>query len=386
MRKLVNGKVVDIDNIELFELAAEGLAKNSRAISKTCDGVPSGIRTDMLNRLISQYDIFYSSMPYPLYAIEQDIKYATLANFIRNINKNNLTMWVKNGLHIVIDNTSNATLYMCGSTWSIEFEIPQEPRTDLSLYIKSCGYKEYTWFLDALLRREKKTTFYEKFMPEFVKACNGNETVLRWELENILNFGTIPRKISLIDNKIIDFTNNCEYMLDIFIEKTVEAENEKYAVWGLTSGSISSRSRKINIYGYKVYVKSLSTDATKCINGTSEFSKCDVPGMQTMFVTLSGIKNSKDRKSFPVYKGLVIDNDLVYEVDNRLYTCKVNRVSEAVEIAGGVEVYGVDRSSVYFTKSVRLAGTDIEKETLYSYNLSNKTLRLCNIRYKVGGK
>ena len=87
MRKLVNGKVIEIDNIELFELAAEGLALQNTAISSTNDGIEANINSPLVRKYIKQYDVFFKAMPYPLYAIEADIKYATLGNFIKSLSR-----------------------------------------------------------------------------------------------------------------------------------------------------------------------------------------------------------------------------------------------------------------------------------------------------------
>ena len=84
MKKLVNSKVIDIDNIELFEMAAEGMVLQSQTVSNTSDGIDQDMNSPAIQRYIKLYDIFFKSMPYPLYAIESDIKYATLANFIKS--------------------------------------------------------------------------------------------------------------------------------------------------------------------------------------------------------------------------------------------------------------------------------------------------------------
>ena len=103
MKKIVNGKVINIDNLELFELAAEGLALQNTAISNTADGVECNINSPLVSGYIKKYDIFFKSMPYPLYAIEADIKYATLGNFIKALSKEKIEMWVDRGLHIKLD-------------------------------------------------------------------------------------------------------------------------------------------------------------------------------------------------------------------------------------------------------------------------------------------
>ena len=68
MKKLVNGKVVNVDNIALFELAAEGLALQNTAISSTNDGIEGNIDSPLVRKYIKQYDVFFKSMPYPLYS------------------------------------------------------------------------------------------------------------------------------------------------------------------------------------------------------------------------------------------------------------------------------------------------------------------------------
>ena len=156
MRKLVNGKVINVDNIELFELAAEGLALQNTAVSTTADGIEATINSPLVHKYIKQYDVFFKAMPYPLYAIEEDIKYATLGNFIKSLSKTNIDMWVNNGLHIRLDKNTGMTLKIVNNTWSIVYN--KENRSDntsMSLFEHSVGYKEYSWILDKIIKKQK---------------------------------------------------------------------------------------------------------------------------------------------------------------------------------------------------------------------------------------
>ena len=38
----------------------------------------------------------------------------------------------------------------------------------------------------------------DKVMPEFTVACNNQPMILKWELENMLTFGSIPNKMNRI--------------------------------------------------------------------------------------------------------------------------------------------------------------------------------------------
>ena len=73
MKKRVNGRTVDIKNIEIFEKAAGSLAINRTATSNTSD--TSGIDSKSMGEIVKLYTAFYKSLPYPLYAIDEDIKY-----------------------------------------------------------------------------------------------------------------------------------------------------------------------------------------------------------------------------------------------------------------------------------------------------------------------
>lgn len=382
MKKLVNGKVVDIKNIELFELAAEGLARQNTTVSNTSEGISSNVNSELMQKYIKQYDVFFKSMPYPLYAIEADIKYVTLANFIKALNKQPITMWIDKGLHIQIDKESKMTLHIVNNTWSVEYIEPHEDNTCIRDYEGCIGHTEYNWLLYKILRRESTANYYDTFMKEFIEACNGNDMIIKWELEHILEFGKLPNKLELHDNKVLDVNNNCEYMLDIFVTKTVDS-GEKCTAWNFSSGGVTTRqtSKQIKVYGYDAYVKSLSNEAFRYKDMPDKLTKTDMTGLQNMFVTMSGIKNAKDRKSFPVYKGAIVDSNLVFTVDGSLFVTKSNRLAECKEIARGINIYGIDRNNVYFVKEKKI-NEYITKEHIYCYNLSDKSIRLCKICFK----
>lgn len=385
MRKLVNGKVIDIKNIELFELAAEGLARQSTTVSNTGEGITANISSQVLQRFIKQYDMFFKAMPYPLYAVEADIKYATLANFIKAVNKMPVVTWVNRGLYIQLDVETKMTLHIVNNTWGIEYIKECPDNTSMELFKNTAGYEDYNWLLNKILNREPTTSYsyYETFMPDFLDACNYNDVIIKWELDNILNFGVIPKKIDLVDNKIIDISKNCEYTIDAFVTGTVESE-DRVTTWDLSRTdkvrSITS-GKQMKVYGFDTYVKSLSSEAFRYSNMPEKITKTTVPGLQSLFLILTGIKNAQEKKYFPVYKGFILDTNLVYSVNGGLYVTKSNRFCESIEIARGIEIYGVDRNNVYFTKSKRITES-ITRESIYSYNLADKSIKICAIKFK----
>ena len=376
MKKIVNGKVINIDNLELFELAAEGLALQNTAISNTGDGVECNINSPLVSGYIKKYDIFFKSMPYPLYAIESDIKYATLGNFIKALSKEKIEMWVDRGLHIKLDVPTGMTLRIVNNTWSIVYvKDTKEDNTSLKLYEKAIGFKEYSWILKKIINKETTANFYSEFMPDFVKACNSQPMVLKWELENILTFGTIPNKIEFKQNKIINLQADEEYTLDIYCTGTMDTD-EKIQSWSLSenTGISGLKYKQIKTYGFDLYAKPMS-DGTKA---SGKLEKCKITGLHNLFMQLCGIKSATEMNTFPMFEGIISDTNLVFTIDKRLFIAKSNRLVEPKDIAHGVELYSVENNKVYFIKSKKI-NEKISKDTLYSYNIPDGTVRLCKI-------
>lgn len=372
MKKLVNGKIINVDNIELFELAAEGLALQNTAVSSTADGIEANINSPLVRRYIKQYDIFFKAMPYPLYAIEDDIKYATLGNFIKSLSKSDIQMWVDRGLHIKLDKESGMTLRIVNNTWSIVYDKNNHSdNTSMELFEQSIGYKEYKWILNKIINKETTANFYSEFMPDFVKACNGQAIILKWELENILTFGIIPNRTEFIPNKIINKQADEEYLLDIYYTGTIDSD-EKIQSWNLTSGSASTVYKPMKTYGFDAYVKPMS-DGTKT---SGKLEKCKVIGLHNLFMQLCGIKSANDMSTFPEFEGIITDTNLVFTIGKRLFLAKSNRLVEPKDIAHGVELYTVENNKIYFIKSKRI-NDKISKDTLYSYNITDGVVRIC---------
>jgi hypothetical protein len=376
MKKLVNGKVINIDNIELFELAAEGLALQNTTVSNTADGVEGNINSPLIRKYIKQYDIFFKSMPYPLYAIEDDIKYATLGNFIKALAKEKISMWVDKGLYIKLDKETGMTLKVINNTWSIMYVKDEKPdNTSMELFRDSIGYKEYSWLLKKIINKETTANFYLEFMPEFIKACNNQPMVLKWELENILTFCTIPNKIDFKQDKIINIQADEEYTLDIYCNGVIDTD-EKIQSWSLSDSTNAgtTRYKQMKTYGFDIYAKPLS-DGGKT---SGKLERCKVTGLHNLFMELCGIKNANDMNVFPTFEGMISDNNLVFTIEKRLFVAKSNRLVEPKDIAHGVELYTVDKNKIYFIKSKQI-NDKISKDTLYSYNIVDGSIRLCKI-------
>ena len=82
MKKLVNGRIVDIKNIDIFEKAAEGTAIN-RTLPNIIPNDTLNLDFDIIEIYINAYKKFYASLPFPLYGVDTDLKYCAAGLFIK---------------------------------------------------------------------------------------------------------------------------------------------------------------------------------------------------------------------------------------------------------------------------------------------------------------
>lgn len=377
MKKLVNGQVVAIDNIELFELAAEGLTIKNTTVSNTSEGIQGDINSAVVKNCIEQYDRFFRYLPFPLYSIERRIKYATLANLIRYFSKTPVEMWVTNGLYIRVNRETGLTLRVVNGTWGVVYvKEVESDNTSLDLYRDDVGYEQYAWVLNRIINRESTSDFYNVFLGDFVKACNGEKMVLKWELENILNFSTTPKEIKgLRDNVIINIDRNEEYTIDIFCKGAVET-GKQIETWslGANGAAVSKESKKIWAYDFEAYRKSLTLGVNE------KMEHCDISGLHSMFMKLCGIKNGRNEQTFPIFRGIVYDCVLAFVVNKTLFVTRSNRLAQTEEVANGVELYAADSGKIYFKKTKKVSEA-VNKNVIYSYNTRDQSIRLCKIYF-----
>lgn len=379
----MNGKIVDIKNIEIFEKAAEGMAIN-RVITNTIPNDKLELDFSKIEKLIDLYKSFYRSLPFPLYGIDDDLKYCAAGLFIKKESQDTtLRMWVDSGLYISVDDEKGLVLGFINNSWGIlAADTIKEDNLNIQSYYEAVGFEEYVWILANLFKGESTAAYYRTFMPKFVEACNNQALVLKWELSNILLFSPVPDKTRLYTNEIIDLDNNKKYTMDIFIAGTRPTKESQH-VWSLTDDEPMQpaiRPKFIKVYGYDLYEKPIVTEDAAIKPGEDKLKPVELFGVNSLFCTLCNIKNTAELAEFDSYKGFIADNNLVFEVDSRIFVAKSNKYIEPKEVARGVEIYAYKQNIVYFLKSRQL-GYGVKKETIYSYSLSDGNLRLCRIQF-----
>lgn len=381
MKKKVNGKLIDIKNIEIFEKAAESLAVNRYICNNTLEF--DAVDFTKVKAYVALYNAFYKTLPFPLYALDSNIKYAAVGTFIKKNCLVNTKMWVDGGLFICLDEHKRVGIGFINSTWGIiRLDRILDDNTDINLYTRDCGYDDMKWALEKILKRESTSQYYAEFMPEFVEACNNQPMVLKWELGNILEFGRVPNNMQFKQNVITDLSNGKEYTLDIYVGDVVEIESNSFSL-SLVPGNDSDLNpikKFMKYYKYDVYSKESTANNSNPKVESDKLTPCKLHGAMNLYNSLFKIKAGKDAEEFDVYTGFIVGKDLVYCIDRRLFLAPVDKFCDPKEIARGVELVSFEGGMIYFLKPMRV-NSKIRKETIYSYSLKDGNLRLCKVRF-----
>ena len=384
MNKLVNGTIIEISNINLFEKASEDLVIDR--------GVKSAIpmsninltkeEAEIMSSCIDAYKRFYMSMPYPLYGLDCNTKYCAASIYISKNVEKAPRMFVDNALFIELDKETNTFLEFVNFYWGIVKDVEYKDNTlDISKYNSDVGFKDIVWAIAHMVSGSGTSGYYSEFMPDFIEACNKQVMVLKWELSNILSFHDIPQKLVLPNNKIVSADDNVEYIMDIYVSGR-RPTKQKEIKWKLTDKEdVEEETVKYRkVYGYDLYSKIANVDVNKLIPGRDKMKPVDIYGVNSLFCTLCAIKNSKDSKDFDDYKAIIYGKYLIFEINNRLFLARSDKYTEALEIAKGVNIYSIKNNSIYFTKS-KVIASGVKKETIYSYSLEKNNLKLCKIQF-----
>lgn len=394
MKKMVNGQTIDIGDIRLFELAFEGLALNKLAVSNISTTIDK--ETDSIKNCIELYNRFYRSLPFPLYSIENNTKYAAIAEYIKfNIEKNkkvikkktdeqtDLKFWINNGIYILIE--GHKALRLVGNTWGlVVVEKEEKDNAILDNFKSEVGYQEFKWALERLKEEKSIGGYYREFMPDFLRACGNNPIIIKRELNSILDFENVPSRITMDKNTIIDKDTNEIYNLDVYLKGKV-ANGKKITTFDLTSDddSIYDVDQYIPAFGYDLYKKCMLTD--KDLPDTIYYGKRvkvdDTKAYDSIFETLLKIGMLDGRVSNLKIRGFAKGRYIIYEVENRIFRCKNKEYCKSVEIAQGVDIYSIRGSKVFLLKEQNLKNKVI-KEIIYSLDLETGDIKICRIGYK----
>lgn len=382
MKKLVNGKAVDIENIDLFKKAFEGIVLNKKASSAIKDTIETS--SGLVKKCVQAYSKFNEALPFPLFSIETDIKYATIANYILHEVTEISTEDIAIDACIYIRIEKNKVLKLIYHTWAIESETDQFKNAaslDLAEYEKELGYKEFKWGLERIENGEELSSFYEVFMPNFLKACNNEDFILRWELNHILDFGKVPEELKIEENRIVNLETNYKYFIDVFSK---EERKSKDSIMQITIKNGRSQVKNVNklvkVYDFDVYGKAIGTGILDR-KTENKIEKRQVDGMASLFETILVFGIDTNTVEDIKYRGLIDNDYIIFEIDNNIYECRFSMYTRSNLIANNVSIYAYEYPRIYMKKSKKLS-SGIYEDTIFAYDLTDKKARLCKIKYR----
>lgn len=386
MKKKVNGKVVDISNISLFEKGFEGLALDRKASSNVKDTLDG--ESDIVKMCVDTYNTMINSLPFPLFAIESNCKYAFIANYmlhqIRDLKKEDILL-DKTSLLVILDR--NKALRLVGKTWAIEKRKSDEKSESLNLddYKNEIEYEELKWCYDKYMNGEKLGEYYKTFMKDFILACNNNPMVLNWELNNILQFGYVPEEIEIDKNRIVNVVNNYEYFLDVFCSGKAKSDDKilEIHVGSGNNYKTTAKNRLVKVYDFEVYGKLRGSSTGEREN---KIEKKQFDGMGSVFNEIVRAGVSDDTVENVVYHGIMDGDTILFEIGGRLYQCSASKFTRTSDlIASRVSIYSYESGRLYMKNSVKLP-SGVYKDCIYAYDTATKKARLCKTSFRRSDK
>jgi hypothetical protein len=194
------------------------------------------------------------------------------------------------------------------------------------------------------------------------------------ELGRALEFQSIPNSnaLKLKDNTIIDLDNKLEYTIDIYCAKEVKRVKSRY-IAGRNGTKEEKTSTTEFEYDYNVYKKNIG-DNIKTLKG---IEKCNEDGFLSIYEKLIGIFKSDNKIS--EYRGIVVGDKIVYELDNDVYICDLRKYSKSDIIGHKCSIIDRHMSSVYLNRNRRISG--VTESTIYKFDTDDNSMELCRIDY-----
>ena len=379
VKKIVNGKLIDIGNYwDLFNEAYRDLSRlysiggNSLTFVLK-DGLVGNIRD-----ICSEYSNIYSKIPFPLSALESDLKYAFIGLLLASKLKLKDSIYVNNGLCICVDD--GIYIKFKATNWSITDEEPVASTKlgSMLIYEDEIGYSQFLWLYLRLKDNGDISDYYTACFSEIADACNNNNLIIEWELRNILNIHRVPNRMRLIDRCVLDAYSNNVYRVDVLntgvkiigdngggIDNADYIDNEEDTVnnYSVIHDISVSNTELKGEHGHIIYANYVSID-NKRFNAIKNIA--DELGITEIGVGITG---------------LLVINRLIVEVCGNLYDIDIDSGTYKL-LATGVKLLGLDvrRTDRVYFKEIECLSNGVIRESIYYYNTEDCVL--CDIAYK----
>ena len=279
-------------------------------------------------------------------------------------------LWVDKSLNVYIVD-SKLLVKFIGNTWGVEYiEEPYKDNTDLDLYKRDVGYKEFSWVVENKDKENLALEFYKEFMSDLLRACGNKANIMVKEFSRILDFENVPRPIEIMDNCIVDSSGKYSYYVDFYCSELQKTGGKQYSI-DLTEDddNIASEDAVEPIYSVDVYKKSSLKEDRADTLGALEFDEV----LSEKFCETLDISN--DTK----IRGVKIGNVIFLEMDDSIYYFNTSN-DKFVTIGSGITIYSYLGNYIYFLRR-QLIREKTYKSIVYKYNLSNGNINIAKISF-----
>lgn len=379
MKKLINGATVDIgqDVMELFERAAEGTMTRKKIMNRIDIVLENTV--GHLGDIIEAYYRSYAALPYPLYQVEDEIKYATIAANMQRLIKVKLGYLIE--LEIkdrIIRAHSEEDLYidLASEYWAIEDAegAAIEPvEVTLDNYKDDVLYRFFNWCDEQLKSKHNTSGFYAYAIPSLLTACNNKPIIVKWEMAKILQFAALPEVVDVADRRIYNNDTGTCYTMDCYwggkyseeVSENILVIDCRPEAKNIPSKMISKRKK---IYVYDVYEDDKEMGRISLQSSKSRFKNV----FDIIVRECDDVVNAK-------YFGIIDGDYIALQVGEKIYTGKLGEPLS--ETGVGVKLLNVQSGRAYISKDIKKS-SGATRETIYIYDIEKDILKVCDIHYK----
>lgn len=385
IKKVVNGKMVNIPNIETF-IEAMRCANMDVSCQNTVSKI-SDIDRETVDKYITQYRTIYGKFPFPLSIIENNSKYAVIIKHMRKAIDKKIEAYIKNGLHIVLDDKHE--LVFIRNNWGIQ-ERPEtvKDNTELSQYKHEISYKEFEWIDNALDKKVSTFQYYSTYMKEFMVACENKPEIIMKEMNKILQIDYVPHRLKLKSGYIVGTDGEGKYLLSVYLAGKVPNGNQRlYFTEEDDTGLVDENTP---VYNYSLFKQGIIEDQT--MPSEQYFGKLELctgserEPFDNVFETILRENVMDDNVDSADMRGIILNDNIIYEVNNSVYVCKRTGSQGSLKLFDGGEIYSADKKTDTLYVMKKVTEDNLIEERIYSTKASDpKVFKLCSIGYRERG-
>lgn len=375
MKKKLKGKVITFDE----DMFIEGTQGSSKRL--TGSNLATARELEKTKEYIDTYTEVYKSLPYPMYLLDEPIKYILIAQLMKKKlgKEKKLECNVDNGLRIKLevdlgslgasassglgskenkervtgtDTDTDTYLHFINSTWRIEQSETKvkvkeiEESDELICSDKVNYYTEYKWLYDKLKAGKDISGFYRTHCKEINSVCH-NKKELKEVLGSLLEVE--EPTIDKIPNTIIYPAKQLEYrVVPYTTDMTLTGKKEYY----YNSATKKIEQEDETEMHYAPYIQLRKVDTQNNFVGKLVLHNNPQEGLISFFSKYMEIAHEQGNINDIVYWGVVLDDKLYFELSTKLgkyvYMTTFNEFTKAKMISNQGTILGYTEDKVWF--------------------------------------